>query len=227
MVRPVFAGSDDIPFFIYYNSYAPYAGRLSQGWRHSYSSTVVPSYLQLNYRAYVTGAETSSLYSDESSACTSGFNEIKSGVINWLGASAFYSSGVCTIRRSGIDIATLPLMYSGPSAPVGNMLIVGYQATRDSGEVFSFYLSGGAIKAPPTINLKLQKITNGFRIVDSSDNVETYDSNGRLLSIANRNGLTRTMTYDGGGRLGAVNDSFGHALTIGYDAQSRISSVVH
>jgi len=63
-----------------------------------------------------------------------------------------------------------------------------------------------------------------YYVADTED-TETYDSSGRLLTIANRSGLTQTLSYDAQGRLGAVRDSFGRQLVFGYDALSRISSL--
>ena len=37
---------------------------------------------------------------------------------------------------------------------------------------------------------------NGFRVVNELDETETYDPQGKLISLSNRAGLTQTFTYD-------------------------------
>jgi len=97
--------------------------------------------------------------------------------------------------------------------------------TRDDGQLISFTLQGGSIVAPPSIGLKLQQTSSGYTLTDQNDNAETYDANGKLLSLTNRAGVVQTMNYDGSGRLGTVTDSFGHRLSLSYDSQGRVSSV--
>ena len=46
--------------------------------------------------------------------------------------------------------------------------------------------------------------------------VETYDSNGRLLSLTNENGLTQTLTYNSTGQLARVDGVAGTFLTFSY-----------
>ena len=58
-----------------------------------------------------------------------------------------------------------------------------------------------------------------------ADNVETYDTTGKLLSITSRAGVVQTMSYDGSGRLSSVTDNFGHQLIFSYDASGKLSSV--
>ncbi|ODU13285.1 MAG: hypothetical protein ABS91_01175 [Thiobacillus sp. SCN 64-35] len=72
-------------------------------------------------------------------------------------------------------------------------------------------------------------------IAGSDDSVETYSASGRLLSIADRTGRTRTLAYDlpvaSGGdddpdTLDAVVDDAGRTLRFTYDAHKRIATVV-
>ena len=65
---------------------------------------------------------------------------------------------------------------------------------------------------------------SGWQYRTGSDNFETYDTAGRLLSIATRAGLTQSLNYDVEGHLESVADPFGRTLTFAYDGQ-RISSV--
>lgn len=63
---------------------------------------------------------------------------------------------------------------------------------------------------------------NTWRLTNENDEIESYNANGRLLSIANRAGLTQTLSYDSASRLATVTDSVGSTLTFFYaDATSR------
>jgi YD repeat-containing protein len=220
---PALPGSPAFKHF--YNSADSGSTDLSGGWRHSFSRAVAPRYSSLHYMPYVPGPDTSSLYSDEQTACTSGFLQIKSRVSTWQNATASYANGVCTLTVAGTTIGTLDLIYSLPSTEVPGMPLIGFDATRDDGQLVSFVLNGSAIAAPPGINLRLQQTSGGYTLTDANDNVESYDTNGRLLSVTSRAGVVQTMAYDSSGHLSGVTDSFGHSLSLSYDSSDRLSSV--
>jgi YD repeat-containing protein len=209
----------------FYNSTDSGGTDLSGGWRHTFSRTITPKYATIKSLTYVASADASSLYGDEGTACTSGFREIKSRVSTWQTATASYANGVCTLMAGGTSIGTLDLIYSLPSTLTPGMPLIGFDATRDDGQLISFTLQGASIVAPPTIGLKLQQTSNGYTLTDENDNVEAYDANGRLLSITSRAGVVETMNYDTSNRLSTVADSFGHSLSLTYDSQNRLSSV--
>jgi YD repeat-containing protein len=121
----------------------------------------------------------------------------------------------------------LPIFYNSPPTPApGTSVINGYDAIRDDGQLIRFIVDGsGAIINPPGSNLTLQKTASGFTVTDGSDNVEQYDTNGKLLSVTSRTGVVQTMSYDGSGRLSGIGDSFGHQLILNYDGQDHLSSV--
>ena len=48
---------------------------------------------------------------------------------------------------------------------------------------------------------------------------------GRLQTIADRNGNTISLAYDGLGRLDTLTDTLGRVVTVGYDAAGRVTSV--
>jgi YD repeat-containing protein len=203
------------------------AGNLSPGWRHSYQRNVSPRYGGTGYAGgYVTSPTNSSLYNDEATACTSGFSEVKSQVSAWANATASYSNGVCLLTVGTTVVGVLPLLYSSyPTPDPASEVLVGYDATRDNGQLVSFLLNGATITPPPGISLRLQQSGGNFALTDEQDNVEVYDSSGRLLSVTTRTGIVQTVNYDGSGRLSTVTDSFGHSLSMGYDTQGRLSSV--
>jgi YD repeat-containing protein len=104
-------------------------------------------------------------------------------------------------------------------------VLLGYDVIRDDGQLVRFVLSGGTAVAPPSISFQLQQTANGLTLTDDSDDVEAYDTNGKLQSITKRTGIAQTMSYDGLGRLETVTDTVGRSLTLAYDAQGRLLSV--
>jgi YD repeat-containing protein len=199
---------------------------LSTGWRHSYQRSISGRYAGTGYAGgYIVAPSNSSLYSDEATACTSGFSQIQGQVIGWSSATASYANGVCTLAIGANVIGTLPILYSSvPTVDITTAPLIGYDAIRDDGQSVSFLLNGTTITQPPSIALQLKQTSGGFTLTDEKDNTEAYDSNGRLLSVSTRGGIVQTANYDSSGRLSTVTDSFGHQLSVAYDSQSRVSS---
>jgi YD repeat-containing protein len=224
-----------LTFRRFYNSSDTNGGDLGAGWRHSFGRSIRPKYSSLSYQPYQqTNPDNSYTYADAATACTNGFASIRARISTWLNATASYVNGVCLVSQNGVNVGTLPLFVfqsQTPSdqVPIVNALVgptlTGFDVTRDDGQLVSFFLNGSAIVAPPAIGLRLQQTGNGYTVTDESDNVETYDANGTLLSVTGRAGVVQTMSYDGSGRLSSVTDSFGHSLTLSYDTQGRLASV--
>jgi YD repeat-containing protein len=215
-----------IEFKRFYGSADSNGKSLGAGWRHSFSRSLRPVYSSSTYKAYTASADSSSLYADEALACTNGFAQIKSRVDTWANAIASYSNGVCTLTVGGTRIGRLPIYYTSPPTPApGSTVLIGYDATRDDGQLISLMADGGVISAPPSSVLKLQSIAGGYVLTGANDATEAYDTGGRLLSITKRAGVIQTMSYDTAGRLSTVTDSFGHQLVLTYDSESRLSTV--
>ncbi len=89
---------------------------------------------------------------------------------------------------------------------------------RPDGQTLQFDASGNSFVAPPDIEAQLVAQRDGSNNIIgwtytlSNDTVETYDANGKLLSIAYRGGSTDTLQYGGGGSPITVTDSFGNQL---------------
>jgi YD repeat-containing protein len=65
----------------------------------------------------------------------------------------------------------------------------------------------------------------GYRLETAGNQIEHYDTAGRLTSITDANGQTQTLAYDMQNRLATVTDSFGRQLTFGYDTQNRVATL--
>jgi YD repeat-containing protein len=62
--------------------------------------------------------------------------------------------------------------------------------------------------------------------VAGTEDVETYDASGKLISIRTRAGVMQTLGYNASdGKLESVEDSFGKRLEFAYDSSGRLASV--
>jgi hypothetical protein len=97
----------------FYNSTDTGGGDLGPGWRHSFSRSVAP-----RYSTYVLtptlgpDAQRSGVFTDEATACTSGFAQIQSKLGNWGSATATFDGNACVLTAGGTQIGMLPLLYS-------------------------------------------------------------------------------------------------------------------
>ena len=115
---------------------------------------------------------------------------------------------------------------------------------RGNGKGYSFNLIGNIWTSNADIKDTLFEIkdVNGTRIgwtykVNSTGEVETYDVNGHIVNIVNRDGLIKTLYYSDSTTptnittapdlLIKVTDSFGHQLSFSYDTSNRISTMTN
>ena len=201
----------------YYNSLDTSASDMGPGWRHSFGRYLKVQTITLN------SATVSASYSTQADACTSGWAQIRSSVSGFQTASASFAAGVCTVSN-GSAVAVVPISAT-PWGASGNHFpeVLAY---RDDGHVMSFLSNGQAYTAEPGTGLQLLQTAGNYQIIDEDDNVETYNSAGKLISIADPSGNLETLGYNAStGFLTSITDSFGHALTFAYDSQSRLQTV--
>ncbi|MGD9602738.1 MAG: hypothetical protein AB7V59_13075, partial [Gammaproteobacteria bacterium] len=87
---------------------------------------------------------------------------------------------------------------------------------RPTGQSLRFqYINGGWV-GDPDVQERLYTVTGGYEIIAENDDVERYDSTGRLLTITDRAGRVTTLTYNASGRMSAVTASDGRELTFTY-----------
>jgi RHS repeat-associated protein len=107
---------------------------------------------------------------------------------------------------------------------------------RPNGQAFEFKLAANAWSSTTDIVDKLKSFPGGgWQLATQSDEVETYDANGRLMSISNRAGLTQRLIYSTtgtppnvaprAGLLITVSDPAGRQLNFTYDPQLRIKTL--
>jgi len=100
-------------------------------------------------------------------------------------------------------------------------------AFRHDGRVLIFTEKAGTYYAQPDINDRVvgNKTTGWTYTIADTEEVETYDPDGRLLSIRDRGGSTHTLQYGADGRLASVADDFGHTLTFTYAQEGGANGV--
>lgn len=102
---------------------------------------------------------------------------------------------------------------------------------RDAGGQITFNLVSGQWQGAAYTQEKLVRLTDssgtptGWRLTLQDNSVETYDSTGRLVSIANKNGALWTLSYQSN-QLYRVTDQSGRFIEFHYNAQNLVSEVV-
>jgi len=86
-------------------------------------------------------------------------------------------------------------------------------AVRPDGRAYRFVQSGSNWLPDADVNDRLSPLTDtggaviGWRyVLGEDDTAESYDVNGRLLSIVSREGRSQDLAYDAAGRLSSVTD---------------------
>ncbi len=124
----------------------------------------------------------------------------------------------------------------------GNPIEVYAESLRPDGRKIRFYRSGNLWAPLNNVTEQLQAIldaggnrTGWTLVMPDTDEVETYDASGNLISIANRAGVLQTLAYSDAttpttvaphaGMLIGVADNFGRQLNFIYDSIGRITTM--
>ena len=218
-----FEGDGVVGFRRFYNSADITGADAVTGWRHSYDRSINTVYQPSSTNYPGQSATVSPQYSTPASACVTGFAAIQSSVSAWSGATASYSSGVCSVTKASVLIATLPIQsYPDPQPPATP---VEYDVIRDDGQTLRYPVNGSTVVNPPGISIRLAVSGSGFTVTDDDDDVEVYNSAGVLQSITSRAGVVQTISYDSNGLFHEAIDSFGHSVTVARNSQGNIGSI--
>ena len=92
---------------------------------------------------------------------------------------------------------------------------------RANGQVLTLTKKDNVWRGDSDVDIRLTQSGNTWRLVDSTDTVETYsigaDGTGILTAIEHRGGYREELSYDNDHHLLAVRDNFGRELTFTYD----------
>ncbi|WP_433517711.1 RHS repeat-associated core domain-containing protein [Nonomuraea sp. CA-143628] len=104
--------------------------------------------------------------------------------------------------------------------------VTGLLVTYPDGRRVRFANRGnGTYQPPPGMKDALADVTGGgWRLMDTSSNVYTFDVAGRLTKIADRRGRSQTLTYGSDGTFSQITGAGGRALHFTWNG-SRVASV--
>ena len=96
--------------------------------------------------------------------------------------------------------------------------------TYGDGRQDKFVLSGTTYLPPAGTFSQLEAVGGGFELTMKDQTLYSFDAQGRLASIVDKNGNSTNLSYSGD-LLSVVTEPAGRSLTLTYDAQDRISLV--
>jgi RHS repeat-associated protein len=99
--------------------------------------------------------------------------------------------------------------------------------THDNGSTIAFTLDGGQWRGPEWTQAKFVHVSGRYIYTEPNHKKLEFDSNGRLLKITDRHGLSLTLSYNSSGQLASVTDhpTLGRALTFTYNGSGQIATV--
>jgi YD repeat-containing protein len=165
-----------------------------------------------------------------------------------LHAERFYNSGGATpsVIEKTMWGSQWRGYYDRSIAVVTNSVATTAVIKRDDGRKQYYRLNGSWVGDADVVGNLVGSAGTGWTYTNENDEVETYDANGKLISLTNRAGQVQTLTYSDGtasspnggyvldasgnptatilpaGKLIRVTDPSGRTLHYGYDAAGRV-----
>lgn len=72
---------------------------------------------------------------------------------------------------------------------------------------------------------RIVAVTGGHTLTEPDGRILTFDTDGNLTQIVDRNGNTQTLTYTGG-NVSIVEDNFGRQISFQYNSQNQLDTLV-
>lgn len=98
------------------------------------------------------------------------------------------------------------------------------RAHRPDGRIVYFNLDNGIWKGKNYRKGKLVEIQGGWELTTPEDVIETYDTDGRLVSVENKAGLKHTLTYTNQ-KLTNVGDDYGRQILFFYTPEGLLEKM--
>ena len=97
--------------------------------------------------------------------------------------------------------------------------------TQANGSTVPFTISGSSFVAPSWAHASLVQNSDGtYTYTLANQDSYHFDSNGRLMGEADRNGETTAASYDSQGRLLTITDPAGRTITLTYNPDGTVAS---
>jgi RHS repeat-associated protein len=122
-----------------------------------------------------------------------------------------YTSADATVGRLGrgwADSLSASLVFQGN----GDILV----HSEDGQEVYFTKQPDGSFVGAPGTLATLTSIPGGYQLVRNDQLTYTFDTQGRLTTLKDRNNQGLTLAYNGGGQLTTVTDAAGRQVTFTY-----------
>jgi YD repeat-containing protein len=154
-------------------------------------------------------------YATAELSCTEGWNDIddKAYLGKLENTQAIYNhvTSLCDIYDDGELLASLITKHkrSGKSNHLHSL-------SRPNGSTYLFFKKNNTWRTISKTPLKLTESEVGFKITNLNDGVETYNKNGKLLSITNQGQVT-TLAYNSREQLESITDPFGESIQLHYE----------
>ncbi len=101
-----------------------------------------------------------------------------------------------------------------------------YILSDGRGGMISLYRNGDYYTSDISAYPMLQAHADGtFTLTYKNGTVYTFNANGRLTAMADKNGNTVHLSYGSGGNLNSITDATGKTISLSYNAENRISSI--
>jgi RHS repeat-associated protein len=98
--------------------------------------------------------------------------------------------------------------------------------TGEGGEKITYrHHPDGFFAADPNVLSKLRQTPSGYELTRRDQVVYSFDQQGRLQTLRDRNGLGLSFAYDAQGRLSQVTDTGGRHADFAYDGSGHLVSV--
>lgn len=114
-----------------------------------------------------------------------------------------------------------PLGYGWSLGGIDRLQLTSTAATFHGGDGsrMRFALVAGAYQRPPGVFATLvRNADDTYDLADRGGFIRHFDANGRVLTVSDRNGRTRTLTYDGFGNVISIAHPSGGITTLTYTA---------
>jgi len=201
------------------------------GWQNEYAGRHLYPISRGSMRPNIVaddGSSTSSVYSSAAAACVQGVTDIAQGLGGTAGNSAYtgvtatyLGSDQCQLSNGDI----VPILNTGTAQVIVGGIAdagVGVTVLRPDGASYHFSCKPGACVAYGQSKIALVMNSSGYALTAENGDVESYDSNGNLQQIADRDGYTRTLTYNISSSsdiatVNTVTDSQGRVLSFAYN----------
>ena len=135
--------------------------------------------------------------------------------------SRSYTSADATVGRMGRGWSD-SLALSLDELPNGNVIF----RTETGVELEYVLQAGGSFRPPWGAQSSLHAVTGGYEVRRRDHATYTFDGDGLLVAVADRNGNEIQFAHTAGGQLDSITDTAGRQIDVTHDASGHLTSLV-